>query len=358
MPVNNILLFDQNKTNMLNDSAYNTNQQRLNGVQGGIASSQLQNKFQYQVSLVAYAIASIMYNNGFDANDANAVTTFVSNMSNSLVQKVLDKASTQEAQAGVVNTKWMSPSLVKAAINFTLSHNLAISGNTTFSGTVSGKTPTLSSHLATKGYVDSNITSTKQYVDSSIATTRQYVDSNIANVNSSITNTNNNLNSLRNAWKVEKAFRYSKNTVYSGENYLSVVDRVAFPNLESGLYFVKVYFSVANNSSYDNFVGFTCGNYNIGTRVEGNNNYIQIAYVARPTTLTGTMLLNANTRYNNSIASAGGGTTMHLDYYEGVNMAKSLYVPGQYLCIIATTQSTSTLTCNLNISYYRITTNL
>ena len=173
MPTNNILLFDQNKGNMLNDSAYNTNQQRLNGVQSGIASSQLQNKFQYQVSLVAYAIASIMYNNGMDANDADSVSAFVSNMSNTLVQKVLDKASTQEAQAGTVDTKWMSPSLVKAAIDFTLSHDLTISGNATFSGTVSGPTPTLDSHLATKGYVDEYVLNNKTIKCTLLATITQ-----------------------------------------------------------------------------------------------------------------------------------------------------------------------------------------
>ena len=173
MPTNNILLFDQNKGNMLNDSAYNTNQQRLNGVQSGIASSQLQNKFQYQVSLVAYAIASIMYNNGMDANDADAVSAFVSNMSNTLVQKVLDKASTQEAQAGAVDTKWMSPSLVKAAIDSTLSHDLTISGNTTFSGTVSGPTPTSDSHLATKGYVEEYVVDNQNIKRTLLATITQ-----------------------------------------------------------------------------------------------------------------------------------------------------------------------------------------
>ena len=154
MPTNNILLFDQNKGNMMGDTEYNTNQQRLNGVQSGIASSQLQNKFQYQVSLIAYAIASLMYNNGLDANDADAVSAFVSNLSGTLVQKVLDKASTSEAQAGTVDTKWMSPALVKAAIDFTLANPLTISGNTTFTGTVSGPTPTLDSHLTPKSYVD------------------------------------------------------------------------------------------------------------------------------------------------------------------------------------------------------------
>ena len=158
MPTNNILLFDQNKVNMLNDSAYNTNQQRLNGVQSGIASSQLQNKFQYQVSLVAYAIASIMYNNGMDANDADAVSAFVSNMSNTLVQKVLDKASTQEAQAGIVDTKWMSPSLVKAAIDFT---SVKLSGSTMIGPLILSGDPMTNLQAATKQYVDNSVANAK-----------------------------------------------------------------------------------------------------------------------------------------------------------------------------------------------------
>lgn len=117
MPSSNILLFDANKANMMADEQYNTNTQRLNGVQSGIASSQLQNKTLYQVSLVAYAIAQIMNQNGLDANDTAAVSAFVANLSGTMLQKVADLASTQEAQAGVATGKWMSPALVKTAID-------------------------------------------------------------------------------------------------------------------------------------------------------------------------------------------------------------------------------------------------
>ena len=154
MPTNNILLFDQNKGNMMGDTEYNTNQQRLNGVQSGIASSQLQNKFQYQTSLVAYAIASLMYNNGLDANDASAVSAFVSNLSSTLVQKVLDKASTAEARAGTVNTKWMSPALVKAAIDFT---SVKLSGSTMTGPLILSGNPTANLGAATKQYVDNAV---------------------------------------------------------------------------------------------------------------------------------------------------------------------------------------------------------
>lgn len=114
MATNNFKLFDENKMNMLNDEEYATAIQRLGGVQTGVASSMLQNKFAYQVSLMAYAIAQMMNANGLDANDTAAVSTFVNNLSNTVLQKVADKASTAEAQAGISTIKWMTPALVKA----------------------------------------------------------------------------------------------------------------------------------------------------------------------------------------------------------------------------------------------------
>lgn len=117
MATNNFKLFDENKMNMLNDEEYATAIQRLGGVQTGVASSMLQNKFAYQVSLMAYAIAQMMNANGLDANDTAAVSTFVNNLSSTVLQKVIDKASTAEAQAGISTTKWMTPALVNAAVN-------------------------------------------------------------------------------------------------------------------------------------------------------------------------------------------------------------------------------------------------
>lgn len=117
MASTNFKLFDENKTNMMSDTEYNINTQRLNGVQAGIASSQLQNKTLYQTSLVAYSLAQIMMQNGYDANDSAAVSAFVSNMSNSLLQKVLDKATTNEAKGGTNNTKYITPATMKAAVD-------------------------------------------------------------------------------------------------------------------------------------------------------------------------------------------------------------------------------------------------
>ena len=117
MASSNIKLFDENKGNMLTDTEFNISSQRLNGLQTGVASSQLQNKAMYQASLVAYAVAQIMLQNGLNANDTDAVSAFVANLSGTLLQKVHDVATTEEAKAGVATGKWMSPALVKAAID-------------------------------------------------------------------------------------------------------------------------------------------------------------------------------------------------------------------------------------------------
>lgn len=120
MAANNFKLFDENKQNMLSDQEYQASQQRLGGVQAGIASSMLNNKFAYQMSLIAYAIAQMMNANGYDATDALAVSAFVGNLSNSVLQKVIDKATTAEAQAGTNALKWMTPALVKSFFDYRL----------------------------------------------------------------------------------------------------------------------------------------------------------------------------------------------------------------------------------------------
>ena len=162
MASSNILLFDANKANMMSDEQYNTHTQRLNGVQSGIASSQLQNKTLYQCSLVAYAIAQVMNQNGLDANDTAAVSAFVANLSGTMLQKVADIASTQEAQAGVVNNKWMSPALVKAAMDvYTSGKWLPLAGGTMQGNLILNADPAANLGAATKQYVDNRISENK-----------------------------------------------------------------------------------------------------------------------------------------------------------------------------------------------------
>ena len=154
MPTNNFKLFDQNKANLLSDTEYANATQRLNGVQTGVASSQLNNKFAYQVSLVAYAIAQIMNQNGLDASDTLSVSAFVGNLGCSLLQKVADRASSAEAAAGVLANKYISPATMKAAA-------LLLSGGV-MSGTLNMNnnkitnlpSPSTPSEPATKEYVD------------------------------------------------------------------------------------------------------------------------------------------------------------------------------------------------------------
>ena len=54
-----------------------------------------------------------------------------------------------------------------------MSHDLTISGNTTVSGTVSGPTPTLASHLATKGYVEEYVANNQDIKHTLLATITQ-----------------------------------------------------------------------------------------------------------------------------------------------------------------------------------------
>ena len=151
MASSNIKLFDENKGNMLTDTEFNISSQRLNGLQTGVASSQLQNKAMYQASLVAYAIAQVMMQNGLNANDTDAVSAFVANLSGTMLQKVHDIATTDEAKAGVATGKWMSPALVKAAID---TFCLKTDGGTLTGPLYLSGDPTDNLQAATKQYVD------------------------------------------------------------------------------------------------------------------------------------------------------------------------------------------------------------
>ena len=154
MAASNLKLFDENKANMLSDEEYNTNTQRLNGVQTGVASSSLQNKTLYQTSLVAYAIGQLMIANGKDATDSAAVSTFVANMDATMLQKVKDIATTEEAQQGLLNTKYMTPALTKVAIEYMC---VLKSGSTMTGPLILSGAPTQENQAVPKSYVDSSI---------------------------------------------------------------------------------------------------------------------------------------------------------------------------------------------------------
>lgn len=153
MPKNNFKLFDENKSNMMTDIDYNTNAQRLNGVQSGVASSQLQNKTLYQTALVSYALAQIMAANGYDANDADAVSTFVNNLSRSMVQKVVDKASANDI-AGKIAGKWVDAKQLGDLKTDVEDNYLPLLGGTMIGDLFLNRDPVSSLQAATKNYVD------------------------------------------------------------------------------------------------------------------------------------------------------------------------------------------------------------
>lgn len=155
MPKNNFKLFDENKSNMMTDVEYNTNNQRLNGVQSGVASSQLQNKTLYQTALMCYALAQLMAANGYDANDADAVSTFVNNMSQTMVQKVVDKASAADVVNQVAG-KWIDAKQLGELKDNVADNYLPLSGGTMLGDLILNRDPISSLQAATKQYVDDN----------------------------------------------------------------------------------------------------------------------------------------------------------------------------------------------------------
>lgn len=71
MPTNNFQIFDENMQNMMGDGDYSVSSRRLNGVQTGIASSQLQNKTLFQTSVMAKALADLLNDFGHDVTDSS-----------------------------------------------------------------------------------------------------------------------------------------------------------------------------------------------------------------------------------------------------------------------------------------------
>jgi len=76
MPTNKFQVFDSTNANIMNDSDYTASATRQNGVGAGVASPTLHNKLFRQVSIMATAIATLLYNNGYDATeDVSALLT-------------------------------------------------------------------------------------------------------------------------------------------------------------------------------------------------------------------------------------------------------------------------------------------
>lgn len=115
MASTNFLPFDPNKENVMGDTEYNSSQQRLNGVQGGIASSKLHNKSMIQTSLVAAAIAQYMVSAGYDALDTDTVAGFADKLKHAILanQTGLAKATTEMVETGTDDTAYITSYLLK-----------------------------------------------------------------------------------------------------------------------------------------------------------------------------------------------------------------------------------------------------
>lgn len=68
MATNNFSVFAENSENILTPNDYTNNEQRINGVQSGLASSAVQNTSLKQVSAMTKALADLMVSKGQDAD--------------------------------------------------------------------------------------------------------------------------------------------------------------------------------------------------------------------------------------------------------------------------------------------------
>lgn len=86
---NNLLQFNEEKNNMLNDGDYAASSQRKEGFVQGKASSILINKIMYQLTTFLYAFGEMMKDKEYVVSDANA-TTLQTVLANIITQADLD----------------------------------------------------------------------------------------------------------------------------------------------------------------------------------------------------------------------------------------------------------------------------
>lgn len=65
--INEFLVFNENKNNTLENETYSTDKQRIDGLQAGVARSNLQNKFQRNVSVMTATFGKIIADRGMNA---------------------------------------------------------------------------------------------------------------------------------------------------------------------------------------------------------------------------------------------------------------------------------------------------
>lgn len=78
-PQSNFQIFAESATDMQTDTEYSTDSQRINGVEPGLAKSELHNKLYRQATVMVAALAQVLVERGFSAmdNDYNGLVTAI-----------------------------------------------------------------------------------------------------------------------------------------------------------------------------------------------------------------------------------------------------------------------------------------
>lgn len=88
MASNNFLVFNENKKNMLSDTAYDSDNQRKNGLEPGMARSALMNKVLYQITTICSSIAQFLASKGYNVEEnADSLYNCISDL---LSSKIVD----------------------------------------------------------------------------------------------------------------------------------------------------------------------------------------------------------------------------------------------------------------------------
>ena len=118
--INEFLIFDENNQNTLSNESYSIDTQRLNGVRGGIARSNLYNKAMRQATMLSFTLGQII-----SENDGNA-TENAQELKESIKNKVLN--SQYIGVSNEVNSKLSVNNVDKALIKLS-QNNEEVAGN-------------------------------------------------------------------------------------------------------------------------------------------------------------------------------------------------------------------------------------
>lgn len=77
MPQNDFLIFNQNNNNTLTQTEFQSDSQRIDGLQGGIARSKIHNKILRQASIAVNALSRLIIDSGNDALDTDPESYYI-----------------------------------------------------------------------------------------------------------------------------------------------------------------------------------------------------------------------------------------------------------------------------------------